>query len=91
MRDPIATRDAVATLIAARSSDEWRPIFAAADCCTTIVAPLEEAMRDPHFIERGLFEHKVATASGKNLPALPLPIAREFREWPGAKKAPRLG
>jgi alpha-methylacyl-CoA racemase len=91
MRNPIATRDAVAKLIAARSSDEWRPIFAAADCCTTIVAPLEEAMRDPHFTERGLFEHKVATASGKNLPALPLPIAREFREWPGAKKAPRLG
>ncbi len=46
---------------------------------------------DPHFIERGLFEHKVATASGKNLPALPLPVAREFRERPGAKKAPRLG
>ncbi len=91
MRNPIGTRDAVAKLIAARSSDEWRPIFAAADCCTTIVAPLEEAMRDPHFIERGLFEHKVATASGKNLPALPLPVAREFRERPGAKKAPRLG
>src|SRR5215831_19810428 len=90
-RDPKATCDAVARLIMVRSSDEWRPIFAAADCCTTIVTPLEEAMRDTHFIERGLFEHEVTTASGKNLPALPLPIAPTFREAPGAKKGPKLG
>jgi crotonobetainyl-CoA:carnitine CoA-transferase CaiB-like acyl-CoA transferase len=90
-RDPKATCDAVAKLIAARSSDEWRPIFAAADCCTTIVTPLDEAMRDPHFVERGLFAHKVATGSGKSLPALPLPIAPAFRETPGSKNAPKLG
>src|SRR6476646_8428926 len=91
MRDPKATCDAVAKLIVARSSEEWRPIFAAADCCTTIVTPLEEAMRDPHFVARGLFANEVATASGKTLPALPLPIAPEFRETPGVKKAPKLG
>ena len=48
-QNPKTTRDAVAKLIATRTSDEWRPIFAAADCCTTVVTPLEEAMRDPHF------------------------------------------
>jgi alpha-methylacyl-CoA racemase len=90
MRNPKATREAVAKLIVARSSDEWRPIFAAADCCTTIVTPLEEAIRDTHFVERGLFAHEVATASGKSLPALPLPISPEFRESPGIKKAPKL-
>jgi alpha-methylacyl-CoA racemase len=89
--NPAAARDAVAKLIATKSSAEWRPIFAAADCCTTIVSPLEEAMRDPHFVERGLFAHEVATASGKRLPALPLPISPEFREPAGAKKAPKLG
>jgi crotonobetainyl-CoA:carnitine CoA-transferase CaiB-like acyl-CoA transferase len=89
--NPKAARDAVAKLIAARSSEEWRPIFAAADCCTTIVAPLEQAMRDPHFIQRGLFAHEVATASGKRMPALPLPISPEFRDKAGAKKAPKLG
>jgi alpha-methylacyl-CoA racemase len=91
MRNPMATRDAVAKLILGRSSDEWRPVFAAADCCTTIVTPLEEAIRDPHFVDRGLFAHKVATASGKSLPALTLPISPEFRETPGVKKAPKLG
>jgi alpha-methylacyl-CoA racemase len=88
--NPKATRDAVAELIAARPSDEWRPIFTAADCCTTIVVPLEQAMRDPHFVGRGLFAHKVETASGKIMPALPLPIAPQFRKSPGAKKAPKL-
>jgi crotonobetainyl-CoA:carnitine CoA-transferase CaiB-like acyl-CoA transferase len=90
-QNPKTTRDAVAKLIATRTSEEWRPIFAAADCCTTVVIPLEEAMRDPHFVERGLFAHQAATASGKSLPALPLPISPEFREPPGVKKAPKLG
>ena len=90
-RDPKATRDAVARLIATKSSDEWRPIFAAADCCATIVVPLEQAMRDPHFSERGLFAHRVSTESGKSLPALPLPITPDFRAAPGTKKAPKLG
>ena len=90
LRDPAATRDAVAKLILARTAEEWRPILAAADCCATIVTPLEEAMRDPHFIERGLFAHQVATASGKTMPALPVPIAPQFRDAPGPKKAPPL-
>ena len=89
-RDAKATRDAIAKLIAARTSEEWRPIFAAADCCATVVAPLEEAMRDPHFVERGLFAHKIKTGAGKSMPALPLPIAPEFRDKPDAKKAPPL-
>ena len=91
LHDPKATRAAVAILIGARSADEWRPIFAAADCCTTIVVSLEQAMRDPHFVERVLFDHTVESASGKTFPAVPLPVAPQFRNKPGAKKAPPLG
>jgi len=90
-RNPFATRDAVANLILTKTSDEWRPIFAAADCCATIVMPLDQAMRDPHFVDRGLFADEVGTESGKTLPALPLPIAPDFRAAPGIKKAPKLG
>ena len=86
-RDPKATRAAVANLIAGRTSDEWRPILAKADCCASIVAPLEEALRDPHFVARGLFAHEVEVGQGA-LPALPVPIAPAFREKPGKKKAP---
>ena len=91
LRDPAATRDAVAKLIAARSSDEWWPILAAANCCTTIVVPLQQAMQNSHFIGRGLFDHKIESTGGKTMPALPLPIAPNFRNTPGAKKAPKLG
>ena len=59
-RDPAATKAAVAAIIAGKTAEEWRPVFAAADCCVTIMATLEEALRDPHFVERGLFAHKVA-------------------------------
>jgi hypothetical protein len=47
-------------------------------------------LRDPHFVERGLFAHQVETTSGKSIPALPLPIAPQFRDKPAAKKAPPL-
>jgi crotonobetainyl-CoA:carnitine CoA-transferase CaiB-like acyl-CoA transferase len=85
-RDPRTTREAVATLIATRTSDEWGPLFAAADCCVTIVTPLDEAVRDPQFVGRGLFAHEIESASGKKMPALPVPIAPQFRDKPGAKK-----
>jgi len=89
-RDAKATRTAVAAVIAGRTADEWRSIFAAADCCTTIVLPLEQALRDPHFVARGLFAHTIESAAGKTMSALPLPIAPQFRAAPGAKKAPKL-
>jgi crotonobetainyl-CoA:carnitine CoA-transferase CaiB-like acyl-CoA transferase len=72
----------------ARTAEEWRPILAAADCCATIVVPLEDAMHDPHYVQRGLFAHQVATASGKTIAALPVPIAPQFRDAPGPKRAP---
>jgi crotonobetainyl-CoA:carnitine CoA-transferase CaiB-like acyl-CoA transferase len=90
LSDPAATRAAIAALIAARTADAWRPVFARADCCVTVVASLEEALRDPHFVGRGLFAHHVVGASGRSLPALPLPLAPQFRELPGVKPAPGL-
>ena len=91
LADPAATRAAVATIIAGRAAEEWRPLFAQADCCVTVVASLEEALRDPHFAARGLFEHRVAGSSGKTIPALPLPLDPQFRAPPGAKPAPPKG
>jgi len=85
--DPRATRDAVADIIKSRTAAEWRPVFAAADCCVTIVASLEEAVRDPHFVRRGLFAHDVEIA-GKHVPALPVPIAPQFRTLPRVSAAP---
>jgi alpha-methylacyl-CoA racemase len=89
--DPAATKAAVAAIIATKAADQWRPVFAAADCCATIVAGLGEALADPHFVERGLFAHAVAGATGRTMAALPVPIAPSFRTEPGEKAAPGLG
>jgi crotonobetainyl-CoA:carnitine CoA-transferase CaiB-like acyl-CoA transferase len=90
-RDPAASKAAVAAIVASKSADEWQPILAAADCCATVVKSLEEALRDPHFVARGLFAYKLSNAAGAIMPALPLPIAPQFRDSPqNIKQAPGL-
>lgn len=89
--DPAATSAAVASIIATRTAHEWEPVFAAADCCVTIVADLEHAVVDPHFVSRDLFAHKVVTAKGTVIPALPVPIDRRFRKSPRTLATPRPG
>jgi len=87
-RDPQATRTEVARLIAARTAVEWAPILQKADCCATIVATLDEALRDPHVVQRGLLAHRLALKAGE-IPALPVPISEQFRDKePAAKPAP---
>ena len=91
LADPEATRAAVAAIIVEETAAHWAPKFAAADCCVTIMAPLEEALHDPHFVERGLFAHSVSGASGAPMPALPVPIAETLRAAPRVKASPKLG
>ena len=91
LADPAATKAAVAAIIAREDAAHWRPILAQADCCVTIVASLEEALRDPHFVGRGLFAHSVTGATGAAMTALPVPIAPEFRGRPQAKPVSSLG
>ncbi|HWK95706.1 MAG TPA: CoA transferase [Pseudolabrys sp.] len=79
-RDPQATGEAVARIIAQRPSEDWASAFAGIDCCTTIVATLEEALRDPHFVERGLFAHRLTLKGGKEMTALPVPVDAQFRD-----------
>jgi crotonobetainyl-CoA:carnitine CoA-transferase CaiB-like acyl-CoA transferase len=89
--DPMASKAAVAAIVAGRTADEWRPVFAKADCCVTVMATLEEALRDRHFIERGLFAHMVAGPGGATMRALPVPIDPDFREPAGSvRPVPKL-
>ena len=76
--NPAKTQKAVAARIACRTAAEWQPVFARANCCVTLVVPLEQAMSDPHFVERGLFAHQVA-GEGATMGALPVPVDPQFR------------
>jgi crotonobetainyl-CoA:carnitine CoA-transferase CaiB-like acyl-CoA transferase len=89
LADPAATKAAIAAIIASAEAAHWQPILAKADCCATIVASLQEALCDPHFVARGLFAHSIAGTSGASFPALPVPIDPVFRGQPVAKPIPQ--
>jgi len=90
--DPQGTMTAVSALIAAKPAGQWRAIFAGADCCCSIVATLEEALAEPHFRARGLFDRRIENETGARAPALPLPLADMFRQPSGdVGSAPALG
>ncbi len=89
-RDAAKTRRAVAEKIAGKSADEWRALFAGKDVCCCIMASIEDALADTHFISRGVFGAKLA-ADGKEMTALPVPIAPQFRAQPDSVGYPALG
>ena len=78
MRNPAACVAEVARRLAAKPSTYWAPLLEAADCCCTILKTPAEAAQDPHFAARGVFARRVRIAD-REAPALPLPIAPEFR------------
>ena len=80
----------MAEKIAAQTADEWRALFAGKDLCCCIVGAVEVALRDPHFIARGVFAAKLA-ADGKEIAALPVPVAPQFRAQSDAAGYPALG
>ena len=89
-KDPAATLRAVTEIIASRDSDHWRAAFAECDCCCTIVQDTKEALADPHFRARGLFDRRV-TDGGATGPAIPVPVAPQFRGNDTDVPYPKLG
>ncbi|GAB5467224.1 MAG: CaiB/BaiF CoA-transferase family protein [Rhodospirillales bacterium] len=91
-KDPTGTQRAVAEIVVKQPASHWEPLFAAADCCCSIVKSLEEALADPHFRARGLFEGRLANEAGAEMIALPVPLAPVFRDRDDKpKSAPPLG
>lgn len=91
-RDPAATAQAVAAIIATENAELWVRRFEQRECCCTVAASLEEALASPHFQARGLFSHFVSNERGEVIPALPVPIDPSFRLQMGTVLvAPRLG
>ncbi|HYZ25565.1 MAG TPA: CaiB/BaiF CoA-transferase family protein [Geminicoccaceae bacterium] len=89
-RDPAATKARVAAIIQSHDAAHWRARFAGEDVCCAVVASLEEAVRDPHFVGRGLFAGALTDGAGRFIPALPVPLAPVFREARAASY-PALG
>jgi crotonobetainyl-CoA:carnitine CoA-transferase CaiB-like acyl-CoA transferase len=57
-----------------------------------VVLKLEEAMADPHFAMRRVFDHGLENEDGARIAAAPVAVAPQFRERQGEpKRAPTLG
>jgi len=80
---------AVAARIREKTAQEWRALFAGKDVCCNVVGSIEQALADPHFRARGVFDRKL-TADGKSISALPVPVASQWR-GDGAAGYPALG
>jgi crotonobetainyl-CoA:carnitine CoA-transferase CaiB-like acyl-CoA transferase len=88
-RNPEATIAAVAARIRERTADEWRAAFSGKDLCCNVVSSIRDALADPHFRGRGLFDGAL-TAEGRSTTALPVPVAPQFRA-DGPAGYPALG
>ena len=78
-RDPAATIARLRDIIARENAATWSSRIAGRDCCCSIVATIEEASRDDHFIARGLFQHALGGDDGRSIPAMHVPIDPGFR------------
>jgi crotonobetainyl-CoA:carnitine CoA-transferase CaiB-like acyl-CoA transferase len=88
--DPLATRNAVAERVRARTSEELMALFRGHDVCCTIAVTLADALKDPHFAARGVFGREL-TVGGRTISALPVPVVDAFRSAARADGYPELG
>jgi crotonobetainyl-CoA:carnitine CoA-transferase CaiB-like acyl-CoA transferase len=89
-RDPTVVARAVAGRIRAQPATHWQEAFAGKDVCACIVKTVQEALADSHFVERGLFARRLV-ADGRQIPALPVPVAASFRDTTIVAGYPSLG
>ena len=90
--DPKRARAAVAALIREHDGAFWRDRLEPLDCCCTLVASLEQARRDPHFVGRGLFVATALDGAGLALPTVSVPIVPALRHPPDEpRQLPNVG
>jgi len=77
--DPTATATAVVRIIAGETTQTWAQRFHGKDCCCSIVRELPDAIKDPHFVERGTTRSYVDPRDAREGPVLPLPLDAAIR------------
>ncbi len=82
----------VASIIKAKSSSYWEPIFRLANCCCSIVKTVEEVLEDEQFRARGVFAEQLMSKNGDTIPAVPIPIINGLKkQGDGIDRAPKVG
>ena len=78
-------------IIGQKNKNYWLEVFNKADCCCSIVKSIEEAVNDHHFKVREIFSNKIFNDLGDEIPALPIPVDKQFRKEKISDAAPKLG
>jgi len=89
-KDALGVRARVKQKFAERDSKAWLAIFKGEDVCVTPVQTAAEALTDPHFIARGVWDRKISLHNGRILPALPSVLAPQLID-PAPASYPALG
>ncbi len=87
--DPVGVRGTIAERIVSLPSSHWQALFEGQDVCCNIVRTVQEALDDPHFRQRGLFDGTL-TLDGETMMSLPSPIIPSLRDPSTAVSPPML-
>lgn len=90
-QDEEHVRAEVTRIIGSQPASYWVRLFDGHDVCVSEIINLEQAVQDPHFKARGLFDREVVNSSGRPMPALPVPVCGSFRSVQTRIAAPALG
>lgn len=91
IENPALVKASVAKTIAQHPAAYWLEKFEGKDTCVTQVIGLEQAVEDPHFKARGVFDRGLQTPDGQRIPALPTPISSVFLSRDQVQSSPALG
>lgn len=75
--------------ISKKNLDQWMMAFEGKDVCVTPVRSMEDAMHDPHFLTRGVFDKKVQWKN-RIFTALPVPLSMAVRDPGDLAQCPPL-
>lgn len=71
-------RAAIQARLATKTAAAWDALFADEEVCVELVKDVRDVVDDPHFAARGIFDRRLKLKSGNEIPALPLPIQKDF-------------
>lgn len=81
----------IAKIIAGNTSAYWMERFSSLDTCVSEIVGLDQAVRDPHFQGRGLFDRRIEMATGQSITALPTSVDKNFLAAEPTNSSPELG
>lgn len=90
-KNETVARNEVARMILSQPASHWMTRFENEDVCVSEIINLEQAVQDPHFKARGIFDREVVNRQGQTMSALPVPVCATFRSARIQALSPGLG